>query len=83
MNLTPRNDSHAISRADALLVLGELDRLAGERDAALTALTRTRMLAANRIAAIRAALGAARDGDSDPLAYLRDQLADEAQRSGL
>lgn len=79
----PRNDNHAITRAHVLLVLGELDRLAAERDAALTALSRTRMLAANRLAAIRAALSAARDSETDPLTYLRDQLADEADRSGL
>lgn len=36
-----------------------------------------RLVSANRLAAIRAALGAADDGESDPLGYLRDQLAEE------
>ncbi len=35
------------------------------------ALTGARRESADRLAAIRAALGAARDGESDPLAYLR------------
>ncbi len=38
----------------------------------------TRMQSANRLAAIRATLGAAADNEADPLGYLRDQLADEA-----
>jgi hypothetical protein len=45
-------------------------RLHAELDAA-------RLLSANRLAAIRAALGAAEDGETDPLGYLRDQLAEE------
>ena len=35
---------------------------------------------ANLLAAIRAALAAARDGEADPLAYLRDELDDRAGR---
>jgi hydroxymethylglutaryl-CoA reductase len=42
-------------------------------------LAAVRLQSANRLAAIRAALGAAADGESDPLAYLRDQLAEEAE----
>jgi hypothetical protein len=38
------------------------------------ALTVTRLESANRLAAIRAALHAAREGEADPLAYLRDEL---------
>jgi hypothetical protein len=34
----------------------------------------TRMESANRLAAMRAALGAAADNETDPLAYLRDQI---------
>jgi hypothetical protein len=37
----------------------------------------TRMESANRLAAIRAALAAAADNETDPLEYLRDQLAEE------
>jgi hypothetical protein len=33
-----------------------------------------RLESANRLAAMRAALHAARDGETDPLAYLRDEL---------
>ena len=46
----------------------------------ITRLTRdlaaARLESANRLAAIRAALSAAADGETDPLAYLRDQLAE-------
>lgn len=79
---TPRNNTPVITRADALFLLREFERLASERDAALTALAETRMLAANRLAAIRAALAAGGDAEPDPLAYLRDHLADETRRSG-
>jgi hypothetical protein len=37
---------------------------------------------ANLLAAIRAALAADRDGETDPLAYLRDELADRAVSPG-
>jgi hypothetical protein len=43
-------------------------------------LIRSRRKAADLEAAIRAALGARRDGESDPLAYLRDELADDVGR---
>jgi hypothetical protein len=53
----------------------------------VTRLTRdlaaARLESANRLAAIRAALGAAADGEADPLAYLRDQLAEEAASPGI
>jgi hypothetical protein len=42
----------------------------------------TRMESANRLAAIRAALGAAADNETDPLGYLRDQLAEETMTAG-
>jgi hypothetical protein len=83
VNLTARNDNDAILRATTRFLLDELDRLAAERDTALIALAQSRLLAADRLAAIRAALGAARDGEIDPLAYLHDQLADETHRNGL
>ncbi len=38
------------------------------------ALTVTRLESANRLAAMKAALRAARDGEADPLGYLRDEL---------
>jgi hypothetical protein len=47
-------------------------------------LAAARLQSANRLAAIRAALSAAADGEPDPLAYLRDQIAEEAaSKSGL
>jgi hypothetical protein len=42
------------------------------------ALAAARLQSANRLAAIRAALAADADGESNPLEYLRDQLADES-----
>jgi hypothetical protein len=57
--------------ADTVRLLIEVIRL-------WDALLETRMESANRLAAIRAALGADRDNETDPLGYLRDQLADEA-----
>jgi outer membrane protein TolC len=45
----------------------EVARLAAELAAA-------RLESANRLAAMRAALGAATDGEPDPLEYLRDEL---------
>jgi hypothetical protein len=53
--------------ADAVLLLAEVIRLYG-------ALALARRESANRLAAMRAALHAARDGETDPLAYLRDEL---------
>jgi len=43
-----------------------------------TALSAERLRSANLEAAIRAALGAHADGESDPLAYLRDELPGSA-----
>jgi hypothetical protein len=57
--------------ADTVRLLIEVIRL-------WDAVFETRMESANRLAAIRAALGAAADHETDPLSYLRDQLADEA-----
>jgi hypothetical protein len=56
--------------ADTVRLLIEVIRL---RDL----LMEKRMESANRLAAIRATLGAAADSEADPLGYLRDQLADE------
>ena len=43
-----------------------------------TDLAAVRLDRANLLAAIRAALAAHRDGEADPLAYLRDELDDRA-----
>ncbi|MGH3907807.1 MAG: hypothetical protein ACRDTE_27050 [Pseudonocardiaceae bacterium] len=40
------------------------------------ALIETRRESANRLAAVRAALGAAADGEADPWGFLRDELAE-------
>ena len=61
--------------AEAAALACEMIRLDQELSAA-------RLESANRLAAIRAALGAAADGESDPLAYLRDQLAEETENAG-
>jgi hypothetical protein len=55
----------------------EIARLAAE-------LAAVRLESANRLAAMRAALGAAADGEPDPLEYLRDELPEyrPARRSG-
>lgn len=45
-----------------------------------TELAAVRLEAANLHAAMRAALGAARDGEPDPLAYLRWELAEYDSR---
>lgn len=52
---------------DAVALLIEVIRLHG-------ALTALRLESANRLAAIRAALHAHAEGESDPLAYLLDEL---------
>jgi hypothetical protein len=53
--------------ADTVALLIEVIRLHEAVQAA-------RLESANRLAAIRAALHADRDGETDPLAYLRDEL---------
>ena len=52
----------------------ESDILRAEITRLTAALAAARLESANHLAAIRAALGAAADGESDPLAYLRDEL---------
>lgn len=66
-NRTPATSSESLRAQHA--------RLSGELAAA-------RLESANRLAAIRAALNAAADGETDPLAYLRDQLAEEHENAG-
>jgi hypothetical protein len=66
----------SITPAEASYLLAEFIRLK-------EALADARLESANRLAAIRAALGAAADGESDPLAYLRDQLAEETATGSI
>jgi hypothetical protein len=54
--------------ADIPVLLVELDRV-------LTLLTRTRTEFANLLAASRATLAAVADDETDPLSYLRDEVA--------
>ncbi len=56
--------------SDAIQMLAEIIRL-------YDALALARRESANRLAAMRAALHAASDGEADPLAYLRDELPGE------
>jgi hypothetical protein len=65
----------ALTITEAAAIAGEMIRLGRDLSAA-------RLESANRLAAIRAALSAAADGESDPLAYLRDQLAEESCIAG-
>ncbi len=53
---------------DALILIDEITRLTAE-------LRNTRLDYANLLAAVRATLTAAREGEPDPLLYLRDELA--------
>ena len=58
--------------ADTVALLAEVIRL---HEAARTA----RLESANRLAAIQAAIHAAQEGESDPLAYLRDEIPDDGR----
>ena len=58
--------------------LADTSQLIAEVVRQRTDLAAVRLDRANLLAAIRAALAADRDGDTDPLAYLRDELADRA-----
>jgi hypothetical protein len=60
--------------ADIPVLLAELDRVG-------TLLTSARTEFANLLAATRATLAAVNDGESDPLSYLRDQVAAHEPRS--
>jgi hypothetical protein len=62
-------EPHPITAAEAYALCTEITRLEGELSAA-------RLESANWLAAMRAALGAAADGEPDPLAYLRDEIGD-------
>ena len=54
----------------------DLAQLVAEITRLHTALIEERLTSANLRAAIRAALGAESDGETDPLWYLRDEIAD-------
>jgi hypothetical protein len=61
---------HAVMTAAlAARLRAEVTRLRGELAAA-------RLESANRLAAMRAALGADADGEADPLAYIRDEIGE-------
>lgn len=64
---------HCDAAVDALT--GDVVQLLTEINRLYHALRDARILAANLLAAIRAALHAHADGEPDPLAYLRDELA--------
>ncbi len=59
-------------------LIDNIAQLAGEITRLHDALISERLTSANLLAAIRAALGAAADGEADPLAYLRDELPDNS-----
>ena len=59
-------------------LINDLARLVSEITLLQTALIDERLMSANLRAAIRAALGADRDGEADPLGYLRDEITGNA-----
>jgi hypothetical protein len=78
--LSPAWQAIEITLADARDLAAEVARLSAELAAA-------RLGRANALAAMRAAIGAQRDGETDPLSYLGDELraaqnAAEARRRG-
>ena len=57
-------------------LINDLAHLVSEITRLHAALIDERLISANLRAAIRAALGAELDGETDPLSYLRDEIAD-------
>jgi hypothetical protein len=58
-------------------LIAEITGLIAEIIRLHSALITERLVSANLMAAIRAALGAEHDGEPDPLAYLRDEIGDD------
>ena len=73
--LLPVWQTVATALADARDLVAEVTRLSTELAAA-------RLGRANALAAMRAAIGAQRDGETDPLSYLRDELRAAQNASG-
>ena len=63
-------------QASAPSLINDLARLVSEITRLHAALIDERLTSANLRAAIRAALGAESYGETDPLSYLRDEIAD-------
>jgi hypothetical protein len=68
---------HADWQEDAVAAI---PALCAEVDFLYQLLADERRRYADLLAAVRAALGAAHDGEADPLAYLREELPDEPGR---
>lgn len=68
----PELTRHALAE----IALAGIPRLLTEITSLHTQLAAARLKAANLEAAMRAALSAHSDGESDPLAYLRDEIGD-------
>lgn len=75
------NDLRAVREQQTPIVLGEVPVLLAEVDRLAQLLSRSRLDFANLLAAARATLGADQDGESDPLAYLRDEV--DQHRTGV
>ena len=73
--LSPAWRTVATALADARDLAAEVARLSADLAAA-------RLGRANALAAMRAAIGAQRDGEADPLSYLRDELRAAQNASG-
>jgi hypothetical protein len=63
----PQPSNRTPDTTETQILRAQITRLAAELAAA-------RLESANRLAAMHAALGAAADGEPDPLEYLRDEL---------
>jgi len=75
------NNLQALREHQTPIVLGEVPVLLAEVDRLARLLSRSRLDFANLLAAARATLGADQDGESDPLAYLRDEV--DQHRTGV
>ncbi|MFC4007960.1 hypothetical protein ACFOY2_12055 [Nonomuraea purpurea] len=67
--------------AQVIAALADIDALIDEVTGLRAELTSIRHQRANALAAMRATLAADRDGDDDPLYYVRDELDAQANRS--
>jgi hypothetical protein len=76
------HQEEAGQHADWQDAVAAITALCAEVDFLYQLLADERRRYADLLAAVRAALGAAHDGEADPLAYLREELPDEPGRWG-
>jgi hypothetical protein len=73
-------EGQAVASHDWQDAVPAIPALCAEVDFLYRLLADERRRYADLLAAVRAALGAARDGEADPLAYLRDELPETRER---